>query len=482
MSSLLKSKKIIYLFVLLFSILALNAFFTYQQFSQTKDTITKNHLQENITYIESVASNLSHMILQAVGDESPLQALKKDKKLRENLEKNLQLFRTDRYRYVYVVYKQKGKDLFRFLLDSSKEDKGSFLEGFQPLNLQEWKKVYTTKKANYFINEDVESLWLTYLKPIIQKGDVVAVIAIDFSLKEQNNLKSILEKLSREVKIFTVLSIVMFFVIILFLLYERKKVIVLNKKKKKIQAFNDTLQQKVEKEVAKNREKDKQMLEQARLAQLGEMLGMIAHQWRQPLSAISSANITINMKAQMEQLDPKIIIDLTNKIDEFTQHLSKTIDDFRGFFKNTKEKKETTYKEIVTSTLKIIQSSLKNKNIKLITDLQSDMVFKTYPSELKQVLLNLIKNAEDVLIEQKIENPYIKISTSANKLYVSDNGGGVPEDIIDKIFDPYFSTKDLNGTGLGLYMSKTIIEEHCQGKLSVTNDAQGAVFSVELSA
>ena len=480
MSSLLKSKKIIYVFILFFSVLALDAFFIYQQFFTTKDAIIKNQLQANIQYIDYITSNLSQMILQESGIKSPLQALKKSKNLRKNLEKNLKLFKTNRYRYIYVVYKEKSRDTFRFLLDSSKKDRGNFLEAFQPFNLQEWKKVYVTKKANYFINKDAELLWLTYLKPIVKKGSVVAVIAIDFSLKEQNIIKNILESLTRELKIFTLLLIMMLVLLILFLLYERKKINILNEQAQEIRSFNDTLKQKIEEEVFKNREKDKQILVQARLAQLGEMLGMIAHQWRQPLSAIGSANIAINMKAQMEQLDSKTIIELTNKIDEFTQHLSRTIDDFRNFFKNTKEKKKISYGEVIAETLNIVQSSLKNKNIRLITDLQNDVVFDTYPSELKQVLLNLIKNAEDVLIEKNIEDPYIKITTNGNNLYVSDNGGGVPEEIIDKIFDPYFSTKDLNGTGLGLYMSKVIIEEHCQGKLSLINEMGGAVFAIEL--
>ncbi|SFV75433.1 histidine kinase [hydrothermal vent metagenome] len=242
------------------------------------------------------------------------------------------------------------------------------------------------------------------------------------------------------------------------------------------------MQKRIEEEVAKNREKDKQMLQQSRLAQMGEMIGMIAHQWRQPLSAISSASIAINMKAQMDMLDSKSAIELAEKISEFTQYLSKTIDDFREFYKDKKEKQDVTYKELIDSTLNIVEVSLKNKNIKLVIEMQSEITFHTYANELKQVLLNLIKNAEDALLEKGVESPCIKIITQENRLIVSDNGGGIPEDIIDKIFDPYFSTKkNLNGTGLGLYMSKTIIEEHCEGKLSVHNGEDGAVFVVELS-
>ena len=479
MNDLFKSKKTIYLFISIFILLAFYAKATYDRFAETKEAIIKSRLKVNIGYIDEITSNISAMILKSVGKKPLLQVLKENETLRRNLEQNIRFLVTKRYRYIYVLYKERNKDIFRFLLDSSTKDKAEFLETFQPLEIEKWKKVYRTKKAVYFKN-DIKSLWLTYLKPIIQNGEVAAIIAIDFSLAEQNELQNILENLSQKLQIFTLFSIAMFVVLILFLLYEQKKVAILNRQAQEIKAFNETLQQRVQEEVAKNREKDKQILEQARLAQMGEMLGMIAHQWRQPLSAISSTNIAINLKAQMGQLDAESIIKLTEKIEEFTQHLSKTIDDFRNFFKKTKEKKKASLNEIVDSTLEIVSAALKNKNITLIADLQSDLKLPTYPDELKQVLLNLIKNAEDVLIEKGVKNPYIKIITKDNIIQVSDNGGGISDEIIAKIFDPYFSTKGLNGTGLGLYMSKIIVEEHCQGKLSVANDDEGAVFTVEL--
>ena len=478
MNKIFQLKNTIYIFIILFILLAFNAFITLQQFSKTKKYIVQDELKAHIAYTHKITSNLANLILEKTKDKSLIQALKDDKNLRINLEQSLQLFRTCRYRYIYVITKYKDK--FRFLLDASKDDKAHFLEIFQPIDLQQWHKVYKTKKSNYFKNKDVKSLWLTFLQPIVKNNEVEAIIAVDFSLEEQNNIQNILNRLVKDVRAFTIIAIVMFITIILFLFFERKKITLLNTQAKKIKAFNDTLQKKVKEEVLKNRKKDKQMIEQARLAQMGEMLGMIAHQWRQPLSAISSVNITINLKAQQGQLDIQTVTELTNKIDKFTQHLSHTIDDFRNFFKSTKEKMDTTYTQIINSTLDIVKPSIENKNIQLITQLNSDVVFQTYPSELKQVLLNLIKNAEDVLVENNIQNPYIKITTNDNILTVCDNGGGIPSNIIDKIFDPYFSTKDLNGTGLGLYMSKTIIEEHCNGTLSVHNEKDGACFTITL--
>ncbi|RLA73075.1 MAG: hypothetical protein DRG78_23005 [Epsilonproteobacteria bacterium] len=229
------------------------------------------------------------------------------------------------------------------------------------------------------------------------------------------------------------------------------------------------------------KKKEEQMIQQSRLAQMGEMISMIAHQWRQPLAAISSTSAAINLKTKLNKLDKDSAIRLSDKISDYSQHLSLTIDDFREFFKTNKEKTNTTYNEMIKSVLGIIEISIENKNINLIKQLNSKNTLNTYPNELKQVILNLIKNAEDILIEKNIDNPTITIETKDNILSISDNGGGIPKDIIDKIFDPYFSTKTKkDGTGLGLYMSKTIIEEHCGGKLTVLNDKDGALFTIEL--
>jgi len=252
-------------------------------------------------------------------------------------------------------------------------------------------------------------------------------------------------------------------------------------KSEEITKINNSLKERVEKEIEKNRKKDQQMLQQSRLAQMGEMISMIAHQWRQPLTAISSAAIALEMKATLNSLDKETTIDLAKKIAEYSQHLSTTIDDFRNFFKTNKKLEKTTYSAVIKSVLNIIESSIENKNITLIQELKSDKIFETYPNELKQVLLNILKNAEEILIERAIKDPKILIRTDGNELIIEDNGGGIDEAIIDKVFDPYFSTKtEKNGTGIGLYMSKTIIEDHCHGKLSAYNNSEGATFKIVL--
>ena len=254
---------------------------------------------------------------------------------------------------------------------------------------------------------------------------------------------------------------------------------------KKVEALNESLTSRVKLEVEKNRQIDEQLFQQSRLAQMGEMLSMIAHQWRQPLTAISATSSWIELRARFNQLENDTVQKKAKDISNYAQHLSETIDDFRNFFKQNKEQKETSYDEIVQSILSIIEASIINQNIELHQELNCHNSFTTFPNELRQVVLNLIKNAEDVLLEKKVKNPFIKIETYQKGekyiLEISDNGGGISEDIIEHIFDPYFSTKnEKNGTGLGLYMSKTIIEEHCAGKLSVENRENGALFRIIL--
>ncbi len=254
------------------------------------------------------------------------------------------------------------------------------------------------------------------------------------------------------------------------------------RKEQELIKLNKTLEIRVAEAIEQTKLQQEQILQQSRLAQMGEMISMIAHQWRQPLAAISAVNASLNVKVQLGEMpNPDTILKSTNKVSSYLQHLTTTIDDFRDFFKPNKKKEDTTYNQILYSTLNIIEVSIATQNIKLIKNTNSIVVFHTYPNDLKQVLLNIIKNSKDALIENHIKDPYIKIETFDNILTIEDNAGGIESDIIDKIFDPYFSTKDeKNGTGLGLYMSKMIIEEHCNGKISVKNTTDGAMFTIDL--
>jgi len=219
---------------------------------------------------------------------------------------------------------------------------------------------------------------------------------------------------------------------------------------------------------------------------MGEMLSMIAHQWRQPLGAISATTSFLSSKLMLGQVDHAEFEEEIERIETYAAHLSKTIDDFRNFFKPTKQKEEITLESMVDKTLNIAKPLLTNKNITVQTDFTCKETIQTYGNELGQAILNIIKNAEDALLEHTVENPKISIRTYKDdkKVYleIKDNAGGIDEAIFDKIFEPYFSTKlAKDGTGMGLCMSKTIVEEHCKGHLSVHNEAGCAIFTIALS-
>ncbi|MDY0232630.1 MAG: HAMP domain-containing sensor histidine kinase [Sulfurimonas sp.] len=229
--------------------------------------------------------------------------------------------------------------------------------------------------------------------------------------------------------------------------------------------------------------KNKLMFQQSRLAQMGEMISMIAHQWRQPLNMISVTTASIEFDLLFGKFDKDKLIKATKKIASYSQHLSDTIDDFRNFFRPNKEMQKTSFCEEVKVVLSIIGESIVAKNIKIKKELNCRSEFYVYTNELKHVIINLIKNAEDALVENSVKDAWIKIKTyrtdDKRVLEISDNGGGIAKENLENIFDPYFSTKlKRSGTGLGLYMSKIIIEEHCNGELSVNNDEHGAVFKI----
>jgi len=248
-----------------------------------------------------------------------------------------------------------------------------------------------------------------------------------------------------------------------------------------LEFVNNNLEKLVSQEVEKNREKDKLMFTQSRQAQMGEMIAMIAHQWRQPLNAISSAVSLMDMRMQSKKLDEKMAKDITTKVLGYIQHLSNTIDDFKNFFKPQKEKKLSSFDVIVHKAITLIEHSLQNKSIDIELKIKSVKEFVTYENELMQVVLNLLKNSEDAYDCKDIKNKKIIITIDSHKLSIEDNAGGIDNDIIGKIFDPYFSTKGKNGTGLGLYMSKMIVEEHCNGKISAKNIENGVIFGIVLS-
>ena len=232
-------------------------------------------------------------------------------------------------------------------------------------------------------------------------------------------------------------------------------------------------------------DKEEMMIAQSRNAAMGEMISMIAHQWRQPLSVISMGANNIMADIELEILDEKNLKNISTEIIIQTNELSNTIDDFRSFFQPKKEKEYISVDNVINDAIKIIGTSLDHNNVELHTSLRCVKKINTYSRELLQVILNILKNAKEMFVENNIKKRDIFINIKEDldsiEIDVKDNAGGIPMEVLPKIFDPYFTTKnEQNGTGLGLYMCKIIVEKHLNGELIASNSKDGASFKIIL--
>ena len=402
-------------------------------FENTKTKIANVNNSANLEYVKSLTDNLSKDIKHVV-EKDFFYTIKNDEILKEYIEADLKLFITTKYKHIYLISKDISpqQDLVYLADGDSEKGRKSFSKIDDDLVEEKFLQVYKNKEPLYFKHSDIKGIGATYITPIIIDNVVEAIIAVDFSLQEQNTISSELQALKEMFKIVIIFSIIVFFFVLWFSYIDRKrekeknlafkklkylnrelekKTLEIAKHSDELRHLNETLEERVELEVNKNREKDKQLIQQSRLAQMGEMISMIAHQWRQPLAAINSASIALRIKAELNKTDNEIVLKTTQNISKYTEHLSNTINDFRDFFKPNKQLEQTTYTKLIKSVLNIVDISLKTRDIELVLDLNCENEFKSFANELKQVILNLIKNAEDALIENKISNAYIKIST-----------------------------------------------------------------------
>ncbi len=245
----------------------------------------------------------------------------------------------------------------------------------------------------------------------------------------------------------------------------------------------DVLKERIELATTKNWEQNKMLIQQSKMAAMGEMIGNIGHQWRQPLNSLAIMIQKINLEYELGKLNAVTMKVTTEQAMRLIDQMSHTIDDFSNFFSSDKKLIETNVSDIIKQTLSIVNQTAKSKGISINILAYNDILIKCLKNELSQVLVNVVTNAMDALISTQTKDPEINISVEYSQnditIIVDDNAGGVPENIIERIFEPYFTTKFKNkGTGIGLYMSRTIIEENMGGSLEVYNSVYGASFKI----
>jgi len=247
----------------------------------------------------------------------------------------------------------------------------------------------------------------------------------------------------------------------------------------------EILQERVEVETKRNWDQNRMLIQQSKMASMGEMIGHIGHQWRQPLNSLGLMFQKLNRAHKKNMLNDELMEQSTQKAIRIIEQMSKTINDFRDFFKTDKQWQDAKLSIVTEQACNIIEPALQENRIRLIVNEDSDITIPCLKNELSQVIMNILANSMDAIVLKKMKNGEIIITFGHNEksayIIIDDNAGGIPEDIIEKIFEPYFTTKEKdNGTGIGLYMSKEIIEEHMNGKLQVFNTLSGASFKIFL--
>ena len=379
-------------------------------------------------------------------------------------------------------YAQKG---YIFIYDKE----GKTLSHYNQNLLGQNRINYQDKQGRYLVNEIVEfgrnntegylkyessvnpldniktNAKISYIKSFNDWGWSIGTgFYTDTLVKEIEKKKNSLEQANdQSLKKIIYASIVITFIFIIISFFISK--IIKNSFKEYRESLNE--------EIKKTIEKDQQLIQQSKMAIMGEMIGNIAHQWKQPLNLISMSNGLVQLNQENKEIGSKAEVEkATQNIDNAVNYLATTIDDFQDFFRPNKEKETFKIKETLSKTCNLISSQFKNDNIEVIKEIDDIEVYG-FHNELLQVMINIFKNAKDELVKLDIGKRLIFINVQKNEkevtIRIKDNAGGIPEEIIDKVFDSYFTTKnDKEGTGIGLYMSEQIIT-NMSGTITVQN-------------
>lgn len=266
--------------------------------------------------------------------------------------------------------------------------------------------------------------------------------------------------------------------------HELEEALVLRTKaEEELRRLNAGLEERIAAEVEKSREKDHIMAHQARLAAMGEMLSNISHQWRQPLNNVSLIVQNLQLEFETNELSHDSCRAYVQECTGLLAYMSRTIDNFRAFYHPDQERQQFDLFPVISDAVALIKNDLESHGITLEVVNERDSLIDGYRNEFAQVLLNIIVNAKEAILLRQSPAAFVKIVCShkgdSALITVADNGGGIAPDLLDKIFDPYFTTKfKSQGTGVGLYMSKMIIEKHMGGSITLDNTATGSLVTI----
>lgn len=265
----------------------------------------------------------------------------------------------------------------------------------------------------------------------------------------------------------------------------REKALELKVAKLQLENLNSSLEKRIEDEIKKNTKQQHMIMQQNKLAQMGEMIENIAHQWRQPLAQINSSIILIDAILEKHNFKDTLVENKLTEIESLTSYMSKTISDFKNFFNPNKKKTIFNVEEAIQKANDVLKGLINSHHIQIEINIEKDLKINSYLGELQQVILIIINNSIDAFIHMNIHFPKILINAYTDNeslvIHIEDNALGINSDLLDKIFEPYFTTKHkAQGTGLGLYIAKMIVENSLLGFLSVENKQNGACFTIKI--
>lgn len=392
-----------------------------------------------------------------------------------------------------IVHKNRADLLDKFISDSYPDINGKKFRKIAMQGIRQNGEAYVT----YMYPKDgFDDFWkqkISYFKLYEPFGWVIVAGAYldDVDVFLEQKTFSLKQKLKTDLMYSFLVFLIFLLIAIIFAIFLGKKIEqFFNNYKNQTKAqnnelklLNKTLESRVKEEVEKRRQQEQILIQKSKFVALGEMISNIAHQWRQPLSQLSAILMTMKFKYLMNEFKKDEIETKSKQAEDLIEYMSRTIDDFRNFFLTDKKKESFSVKNSLKNVLKIAGQALSNHHIQTEINIEKDAFIYGFEHLYEQVVLNIITNAKDILLEKQIKNAKINISLIINDeisiLSIADNGGGIEADEINEVFMPYYTTKE-KGTGIGLYMSKIIIEDNMNGKLEVKNEKNGAKFEIKM--